>query len=81
MNYRVLMVTGFALTVAAPAAIQTAFAAAPAPTNASLAGSQGPASNSAGYPTALNPTGALKTTHVGSATRHKVVKTTPHVVQ
>jgi hypothetical protein len=80
MNYRLFLLTGLVLGVAAPAAIQTSFAAT-APSNASLAGSQGPASNSAGYPTALNSSGALKTTQVGPAVRRRVVKTTPHVVQ
>ncbi len=69
MNLRQIAI-GLALLAgtAAPALAQQAISPVPQ-NNASLSGSEGPASNSAGYPSAADRLGDLQTTNVGPQVR------------
>ena len=63
-------------TMAAPVLAQSRVRVPP--NNASTSGSEGPNSNSAGYPAVGSPGGALTTTKVGPATR-TATRRTSHV--
>ena len=66
MNIRQLAI-GVALAAAAatPAFAQSGAPSSVPQTNATIAGTFGPASDSVGYPSATDPTGRLQTTNVG----------------
>ncbi len=66
MNSTLKLALGLALAIGAAAPAFAQSNPAPVPqNNASLEGSEGPASNSAGYPSAQSQGGSVATTNVG----------------